>query len=248
VQSRDYRFRYYRNWMRGRNLSRIRLVRGESDVLVLSDSCYRSEADMLLREARSDIQAAVSSIPGFRESLEPLTWLGKVSPVVDAMLEASRDWGVGPMASVAGAIAHHVAQGLRHPGKTVLVENGGDTFSVSPVPVTFQVYAGEASPFPRDIGFMVDAGEGVSVCTSSGMVGPSWSAGLADAVVTVAEGGASADAAATSIANLIGGESDVGPVMESMAGRNGLRGLIVMAGSCIGVWGDLELVTTLRGA
>ncbi len=244
---RDYNFRFYRDWMTGENRSRISLIQGESDLLVLCPGDHRDEADRLLRQARAVVMKAASDIPGFCDSLAPIHFEGETHPLIRAMVDASSAWNVGPMASVAGAIAHHVAQGLSHSNSMVVVENGGDTFIFSPEPVTFRVYAGENSPFPVGFGFTVDASGGISVCASSGRVGPSWSAGLADAVVAVAGEGAVADAAATSIANLIAGECTVDPVIESAAVRKDLTGLIVMAGNRMGVWGDLELVT-LKGA
>jgi ApbE superfamily uncharacterized protein (UPF0280 family) len=92
----------------------------------------------------------------------------------------------------------------------------------------------------------VDASRGVAVCTSSRSVGPSWSAGQADAVAAVGRDGAFADAAATAIANGIGEAHDVGPAVAS-AGRRGLTGLVAMAGGVMAVRGSLHL-TGLKGA
>ncbi len=115
------------------------------------------------------------------------------------------------MASVAGAIANEVGRLLSERSPTVIVENGGDVWALSPVPLEFLVYPGEDTPFSGGIPFTVGAAEGVSVCTSSGRVGPSFSMGRADSVTVIHRSGAVADAAATSIANRIRGGKDITP-------------------------------------
>jgi ApbE superfamily uncharacterized protein (UPF0280 family) len=246
VRRYGYGARFYREWMRGEDLSRIRLVRGESDLLVLCSRDMDHLAALLLESARREIVEAISSIPGFRESLSPVSSDRLSSPLAESMMEAASAWNVGPMASVAGAVAQYVACGLHEYCSTVIVENGGDTFAYADTPLTFRIYPGDDSPFPPGFGFSVDASAGISVCTSSGSVGPSWSAGLADAVVAVAGDGAQADAAATSIANRVTSARDVEEVTDSLSRDRSLQGLVVMAGDRMGVWGELE-ITALKG-
>jgi hypothetical protein len=243
---REYISRFYRAWMEAEGLSRVRVVRGESDLLILCRSGLERRADALLACARTETEEAVSSVPGFIDSTAPLPLRRHLPPMARSMIKAARSWNVGPMAAVAGAVAHRVAAGLRELSPRVIVENGGDVYAYSPEPITFRVYPGEDSPFPDGFGFTVDASRGVAVCTSSWSVGPSWSAGRADAVAAVARDGAFADAAATSVANRISVEGDVGPVVASSV-RRGLTGLVAMAGGVMAVKGRVR-ITGLKGA
>ncbi|MBW2277007.1 MAG: UPF0280 family protein, partial [Deltaproteobacteria bacterium] len=182
--------------------------------------------------------------PCFGTSLEPVDVGDRVTPLIRSMVEAGRAWCVGPMAAVAGVVAEAVGRDLLDACETVIVENGGDVFVRSSEPVTFALYAGERSPFCDRVAFRVDARQGVGVCTSSGVVGPSLSLGKADAVVAIAGDTAHADAAATAIANRIQRPNDVDRVVEDEAARGALDGLIACLGDRIGLWGEVELART----
>ncbi|MCP4646828.1 MAG: hypothetical protein GY852_03715 [bacterium] len=145
------------------------------------------------------------------------------------------------MASVAGAIAEEVGRNLLQYTNSVIVENGGDIWACSPEPVEFLIYPGEESPLSNGISFSLDAADGISVCTSSGVVGPSFSLGRADSVTAIHSCAAKADAAATSLANRIRGESDVTRVVEEVAHRRRLKGVIASCAESIGIWGEIRL-------
>jgi len=147
------------------------------------------------------------------------------------------------MAAVAGAVAQAVGEALLSEGaSTVIIENGGDIFAHADRPIRFALYAGETSPFSRRVLFEVDAGGGVGVCTSSGAVGHSLSFGKADAVVAITPDAASADAAATAIANRIQSADNIESVIEQESGRSPLRAIVACLGDKLGVWGDVRLV------
>jgi hypothetical protein len=84
----------------------------------------------------------------------------------------------------------------------------------------------------------------LGVCTSSGTVGHSLSFGKADAVVVTAGSATLADAAATAICNKVSQPDDINSAIE--LGRNiaGLKGIVIIMGSSIGVWGDVKLCET----
>jgi ApbE superfamily uncharacterized protein (UPF0280 family) len=176
----------------------------------------------------------------FQRSFTPVSTESK-HLLVRRMEDAGQEWNTGPMASVAGAIAQEVGTALLRYSSTVIVENGGDIWACSPLPLEFLVYPGEESPLSSGISFTLDSSKGVGVCTSSGKVGPSFSMGRADAVTAIHSCAAKADAAATALANRIRGESDVTKVVEEVALRRKLKGIIATCGESIGIWGEIHL-------
>jgi hypothetical protein len=149
------------------------------------------------------------------------------------------------MAAVAGAIAEDVARYMRGVfGCTaVIVENGGDVYAVSPAPLDLAVLAGD-SPLSGKLRIRVHttaAGDGISVCTSSGTVGPSRSLGRADAATVVAAGGALADALATAMGNRIGRPEDIEPALMWLTAVEGAAGGLAVCGGRVGAWGQLEV-------
>jgi ApbE superfamily uncharacterized protein (UPF0280 family) len=83
----------------------------------------------------------------------------------------------------------------------------------------------------------------MAVCTSSGTVGHSLSLGKADAVCVVADSCSMADAAATSIGNQVQSASDIGSAIGMGKCIGNIRGIIIIVGEKIGMWGDLEVVS-----
>ena len=237
-----YTHRFYRQWVQPReDLNHFRVTLEQSDLDILCDRPLIAEATDALRRARRDLKRHIRQHPEFARAMAPLEADGDAPLIVRKMARAAACWQVGPMASVAGAVAACVGHALAPLCSTVIVENGGDVFALAPRPVLFRLYAGEDSPFSSQVGFEVDASHGVGVCTSSGVVGPSLSLGTADAVVTVADDAAEADAAATSLANRIRTPGDVGRLVEQERSRESLRGVVACAGNTIGFWGDLQL-------
>jgi hypothetical protein len=237
-----YEQRFYRRWMQAPDLKRFCVSLGESDLMVLADEELLDEARASLAEVRRGIERYIGQDPSFASALTPRPVEVDAPEVVRAMARAGEMWGVGPMAAVAGAVAERVGRRLLAHVPNVVVENGGDVFVRMDRPVTLRLYAGEDSPFRDRIGFRVRGPEGLGVCTSSGVVGPSLSMGRADAVVAVSRDTAVADAAATSLANRIAEPGDVDAVVREVERDGGLDGLIACKSERIGLWGDLELV------
>jgi len=81
----------------------------------------------------------------------------------------------------------------------------------------------------------------LGVCTSSGTVGHSLSYGKADAVVVLSQSATLADAAATAIGNLIAQPGDIPKGIEFAQGVDGLKGLLIIIGDRMGLWGDVKI-------
>lgn len=224
-----YTPRFYREWTRPGPLRRFRVRSGPSDLEVASADDCTERACRLLFRARRTVERRIERQPDFRTSLAPLPVAGGEPEPVASMLRAGREWDVGPMAAVAGAIAGFVGRGLS-PEEPLIVENGGDVYARGPGELLVGLYAGEGSPFGRSPGFVVDASGGVGVCTSSGRVGHSLSLGRADAVTVVADDPAFADAAATALANRIASSGDVERVVETASTHPSVRGALACCG------------------
>jgi ApbE superfamily uncharacterized protein (UPF0280 family) len=159
------------------------------------------------------------------------------------MAEATQEVGVGPMAAVAGAIAEKVGMELLPFSDEVIVENGGDIFLKTQKKRFIGVYAGE-SAFTRKIAFSILPEETpLGVCTSSGTVGHSLSFGYADAVIVFSPSTSLADAAATAIGNRVRLAEDIPDALEFAQNIKGLRGVAIVKGDKMGLWGQIRLAT-----
>ena len=215
----------------------------QTDLQIRAHKNLTAEATRAVLRARSDLERYIERVPEFADSFSPLPLDPRAPIIVQTMLQAGVDYAVGPMAAVAGAVAERVGWELLRVSTDVIVENGGDIFLKMSRPVQLGLYAGEQSPFTRRIVLKLDcAGQARGICTSSGTVGPSVSLGKADAVVTVAESAALADAAATAIANRIQTPDDIERALETERTKGNLLGCVVVMGDHLGAYGDVEIV------
>ncbi|MGC9319882.1 MAG: UPF0280 family protein [Armatimonadota bacterium] len=230
--------RRYRRTVAAEGLVAFEVAVGESDLLVLAEREMRAEARAAAREVRRLIESHGVLRPEFLRARTPLPPPRDVPEPVAAMYEAARRAGTGPKAAVAGTIAEYVARALAQGGGEVIVENGGDLYLITASARVVAVDAGR-SRWSGRLGLAVPPGER-AVCTSSGTVGHSASAGRADAVVIAAEGGADADALATATANRVRGPDDVEAAVQWARERE-VQHVLVICERALGTWGGLEL-------
>jgi ApbE superfamily uncharacterized protein (UPF0280 family) len=243
IMMKLYQERFYRCLAAPEGLDRFQVRIRESDLLVFAERRLDDLAYRALGLVRGEIERYIERRGEFARSLEPCEVAEGAPGIVKAMADSARAWGVGPMASVAGAIAEEVGRALLAESNSVIVENGGDIFLALPRGARLGLYAGEESPFTDRVVFEVpESRSGLGVCTSSGTVGHSLSFGCADAVVAVAERCADADAAATAIANEVKSPADVSGVVDRISREGRLRGLLVAAGDRLGLWGDIRIL------
>ena len=146
------------------------------------------------------------------------------------------------MAAVAGAIAGRVGTDLLAHTPEVIVENGGDIFIKVNQPITIGIYAG-VSPLSLQVGLQLsDIEKPFAVCTSSGTIGHSLSMGRADAVCVVADSCALADAVATAAGNHVHSKADIQAAVDFGKAVQGVKGMAVIVGDGLGIWGQLNLV------
>jgi ApbE superfamily uncharacterized protein (UPF0280 family) len=214
----------------------------ESGLQVSAGRDLTEEATNSLLRHRRGLEEVIRRTPAFRDSLDPVEPIPAAPKVVRLMIEAGRAAGVGPMAAVAGAIARCVGEDLLAHSATVVVENGGDIWMQSFEERVVGIYAG-AGTGAFSFGLRIPAGSGpIGICTSSGVIGPSFSAGAARGATVIAGDAALADAAATGLGNRVRRADDVDGALRWAAGVPGLRGAAVVIGETFGVWGSVDLV------
>jgi ApbE superfamily uncharacterized protein (UPF0280 family) len=233
--------RTYRRISSTRNYSHFNVKISETDLFILADSDLSDLAFQSAMRCRVQIEEYIRIHPEFRTSLVPVAGDKLAPDIVRDMLTASDRAGVGPMASVAGAIAEQVGKELLKASANVMVENGGDIYLNVADPVLIGIFAGD-SPLTGRIALSIEAKETpLGICTSSGTVGHSLSFGIADAVCIKSKSTALADAAATSVGNLIKKKSDIKRGLERAISIPGVLGVLIITGDTLAVQGNMEL-------
>jgi len=234
----------YRHWVEGKDLIQFNVTVKETDLYLRASSNLHRKARRLILKYRSLLEKYIERHPAFLTSLEPLPVSQDAPHIVREMAVAAEKAGVGPMASVAGAIAEFVGTDLLAFSPEVIVENGGDIFLKSLGKRTVGIYAGK-SPLTGKIGLEISGQDTpLGICTSSGTVGHSLSFGKADAVIAVARSATLADAAATAIGNLVSQPGDITRGIEFGKSVTGLKGIVIIKDDNIGLWGEVKLCPT----
>jgi len=236
-----YEPRTYRHWVKGKDLISFNIVVKETDLYIRASSNLRRKAYKLVLKYRDLLEKYIERHPSFLTSLKPFPVSDDAPHIVKSMSESAGKVGVGPMASVAGAIAEFVGNELLAFSPELIVENGGDIYLKSLVKRTVGIYAGK-SPLTGKIVLEINSEDTpLGICTSSGTVGHSLSYGKADAVIVLSKSAILADAAATAIGNLIVQPSDITKGIEFAKGIDGLKGAIIIKDDKIGLWGEVKI-------
>jgi len=236
--------RTYRHWIESRDLVAFNVTVKETDLHIRASSNLQRKARGLVLKYRGLLEKYIGRNPGFLTSLEPVSISQDAPGIVRQMAEAAQKAGVGPMAAVAGAIAESVGNELLAFSPEIIVENGGDIYLKSSRSRVVGIYAGK-SPLTGKIGLEINGRDTpLGICTSSGMVGHSLSYGKADAVVALSDSATLADAAATAIGNLISQPDDITGAIKFGESIRGLKGVVIILGDNIGVWGEVKLCRT----
>jgi len=233
--------RTYRKRVFSKDLVQFRVVQEETDLLISAEKDVQFRAQDAVKKIRIDLTKYIIKNPGFETSFLPLRASIGAPKVIAEMARAAKMFNVGPMASVAGAVAEAAGKKLLRYSKQIIVENGGDIYLKSSEPRTMLIYAGR-SPFSNRIALEIDPKDTpLGVCCSSGTVGHSFSFGSADAVVAVSRSAAAADAAATAIGNLIKKTEDIDEALKYAKKFKNLRGVLIIKEDKMGVWGKVRI-------
>lgn len=226
----------------------FRVVYKETDLLVLAERELIKETLFLIRKVRLPLEAYIAKNPTFLKSLRPLPYDEKAPEIVMEMLKAGEIAEVGPMASVAGAIAERVGSLLIEKGYTseVVVENGGDIYLNLKRDVKIAIFAGD-SPFSGKIVLKLKKElMPCGVCTSSGKIGHSLSFGRTDAITVVHKKAVVADALATAFGNVILSAEDFQKVVSQAKKIENLYGILCVLGDKLLLWGERIEIENFR--
>jgi ApbE superfamily uncharacterized protein (UPF0280 family) len=233
--------RTYRQWVKSKDLINFRVIVEETDCYISCTSNLESKSRKSILKYRQILKKYITAHPLFLTTLEPFAVEADAPLIVKAMAQAGASANVGPMAAVAGAIAHFVGEDLARYSREVIIENGGDIYLRSQKDRLIGIFAGK-SRFSGKIGLEIPGQETpLGISTSSGTVGHSLSFGKADAVVVVARDSILSDAVATGIGNLIFNPSDIQPGIEKAQTIPGLTGILIIKDDEMGVWGKIKL-------
>jgi len=194
-----------------------------------------------IRYYRNVLEDHILKQPRFKNSLVPVPVLAGADPIVNEMYRASEAASIGPMASVAGAVAEFICNDLikKFPIREIVIENGGDIFFKLTSEAIISVYAGE-SPLSEKVSLMLKPHDTpVSVCTSSATVGHSLSFGKADACMIACHSAALADAYATAFCNQVKNKEMVLEITENALKKSEILSVVIIMNDRVGLGGKL---------
>ena len=196
-----------------------------------------------VKELRQKMDDYILTEPLFKKTLKPFI-PDKNAPVeAQEMAAAAEKAGVGPMATVAGLFAREAGEAIlqNFSVEEIIVENGGDILILLKEELVVSVFAGN-SPLSERIGIAIPEKLGkFGVCTSAGTVGPSYSAGKADAVMVICNDVLLADAFATTFGNEVKTPNDIEKAIKMAEKIPEIISLLIICEDKMGIRGDLEL-------
>ena len=235
--------RTYRKRVLTKDLISFHVEVKETDLWISAGINLMKEARDLVFDCRYQLETYIRLHPEFATVLSAWPEDFYAPQLVKEMIEATKTIGVGPMASVAGAIAQYVCEGLLGFSSQVIVENGGDIFLKLNRPVTVAIFAG-TSPLSERFGLLIPVKKmPLGVCSSSATIGHSLSMGVADVVCILSSSASMADGAATALGNQIKGKGDIEKAIDRIRGMEEILGGVVIVEDRMASWGDIELIS-----
>lgn len=214
----------------------------ETDLWIRARQDLSKEALQVVMNVRRQIELYIAAHPEFLTALDPLPQDALAPGIVRRMLTAAASAGVGPMASVAGAVAQAVAEALKPVSPEIIVENGGDCYFDLGESIQVGLFAGPDSPFSGRLGLRLGRERfPLAICTSSATVGHSLSFGKVDAAVVLSKDASLADAAATAMGNLVGSARDIQMALDHAKSMPAVEAAVIVIGQHLGAFGEVEL-------
>ena len=234
---------FYRERITAKDLVSFPILIKETDLLVFADYHLEDEAKNSVFFYRHQIEDYIRKSPHFLHSLIPLPLDESAPSIIKEMMHSAIMSKVGPMASVAGAIAEFVGKDLLKYTKQIVIENGGDIFLKIAKELTVGIYAGD-SPLSNKLALKIPSEiTPTGVCTSSGTVGHSLSLGKSDAVTVISQSTSLADAAATAIGNMVREKKNIETGLEYAKSIKGVDGVLIIIDDQFGAWGNVEIIS-----
>lgn len=237
----EYIERNYRNKIKISDLNTFHVSIKETDLWVSSTDDLKKETENIVHDLRYKLESYIQTHPDFLAALEPYPDDIYAPVIIRDMITCSKKAGVGPMASVAGAMAQYVAYGLSELTDQVIIENGGDIYMNLSREVTVSIFAG-TSPLSDRVGIVIpEKMMPLGVCSSSGRIGHSLSMGNSDVVCILSRSAVLADASATALGNRIKTKKDLRKISDEAGNIDGVLGGVVIMDDEMTAWGEVEL-------
>jgi ApbE superfamily uncharacterized protein (UPF0280 family) len=216
----------------------------ESQCKVIAD---KPEGIQKAKEAisihRRNLEEHIKNHSIFFHSLEPVTVPTKPL-VARLMAETAKKAKVGPMAAVAGVLADLAVEEMLSIGcKVAVVENGGEICAVSNMPIDVAVAVGD-EPLSKRFGFRLTEFP-IAVATSSGRFSHAFSFGDAEAVTVFCKSAGLADAAATSVCNVVKGADGKAAIqtgIDRALSIHGVEGVMIIFKGLTGTAGKIPKI------
>jgi ApbE superfamily uncharacterized protein (UPF0280 family) len=244
MKSQRYQKRFYRDWTRAKDLHTAHILAKETDLQILTSKPIKTQLiEEKIRSFRWDIEGYIEKDHRFLTSLKPLAVELTAPAIVKEMSLQTSKVNVGPMASVAGAIAQFLGEELIKKGfRDVIVENGGDIFIKTSKTRFIGIYAGRSRLLSALCLAIKPKDTPLGICTSSGTIGHSLSFGEADSVVVLSRSAILADAIATATCNLIHSRADLQKALDFARSIKGVLGVVIIFRNNLLTWGKVEFV------
>lgn len=234
-----YKKRFYRTKTFNSDLISFNVRHFESNLQIYAQSDLTKTALEILIEIHSQVRDYAQSYPEFEKSLKPIKIVKKAPAIIETMQRASRQANVGPMATVAGAIAEAVGKKLQKYSREIIIENGGDIFACVTKTRKVGIFAGLGNVY-NQLAITLDPEKSpCGICTSSGQFGHSLSLGKTCATIIISQSCALADGYATAFGNMVNNDSDIDIALKSAGREKGLHGIIIITNSKLAAYGDI---------
>lgn len=242
MKSNKYQARFYRDWVKPDDLCVTKVAVKETDLQILTDK--PADMDFVKQRIifyRGQIEDYISKDNRFLTNLKPIAVELGAPRIVKQMCAASKKANVGPMAAVAGAIAHNLGRDLLRAGfGEVIIENGGDIFLKVKKYRKVGIYPGK-SALLRNLKLNISPQDTpLGICTSSATLGHSLSFGCADSVIVLSKNTALADAAATAVCNCTRSKNNLKECLDFASSIRGVIGAVIILNNDFAVIGRVE--------
>jgi ApbE superfamily uncharacterized protein (UPF0280 family) len=245
MKTNKYQKRFYRNWVYAKNLYKNEIIVKETDLEILTDKPL--DREFVIKKInfyRGQIEDYINyKDRRFLTALKPIPVDVESGAIIKEMARYSQKANVGPMATVAGAIAQFLGKDLLKKGyRDVIVENGGDIFLKTTHAIKVGLYAGKAKKFNKICLRIKPEDTPLGICSSSGTVGHSLSFGFADSAVIISKNTTLADAVATAVGNLLKSKADFQRAIACGRSIRGVLGIAIIFRNNLASWGRIKFV------
>ncbi|MEK6727429.1 MAG: UPF0280 family protein [Candidatus Omnitrophota bacterium] len=240
-----YQKRFYRDLVKAEGLYLTHIIAKESDLQVLTNKRLDTRfLEERLRMYRYDIENYINKDYRFLISLKPIEVELNASEIVKEMASQAKKVNVGPMATVAGAIAEFLGRDLLKKGyQDVIIENGGGIFLKTRKARRIGIYAGRSKLWNKLKIKIKPKDTPLGICASSGTIGHSLSFGIADCVIVLSKHAALADAVAAATANRVQSKDDLQKAVDFAKSIRGVIGVAVILKNNLINWGEIEFAS-----